>query len=265
MKKKLIALDDGHGVETAGKRTPMIPEIGRIIRENEFNKAVKLLTDAELKRCRFDTIFTAPGDKDAPLSDRAKIANKAKADLFISIHYNAFDGKFGTNKGGIETYHLPGSVKGKKLAECVHKFLIQGTPLIDRGVKSANFHLLRETNMPAILIEAGFMDVKLEAILMQDKTYQLETAKEIAKGVCDYYGVQYISEGAKEAFLEPIKPNRINMYSDLENCTSEALKAIEVVNKSGIMVGYPDGSFKPKQNITREEVAIVISRIWEKL
>lgn len=74
----LVALDDGHGSTTPGKRTPVIPELGRSIKENEFNKAVVNYLNQELKRCGFRTLLVADGDSDVPLSTRTKRANAAK-------------------------------------------------------------------------------------------------------------------------------------------------------------------------------------------
>ena len=191
-----VAIDDGHGMETAGKRTPPIPELGgRIIRENEFNSAVKKLLDIELKRCGFETVLLAEGDTDIPLANRVALANKEKVDIVISIHYDAFDGKFDEyDPEGFTVFHHTGSVKGKRLAECVHKYLKEGTKQVDRGIKSANFYILKYTNAPAILIENGFMDNKVEAMRMLDKGFQKEVAREIAQGVCEYFGVDYIPE-----------------------------------------------------------------------
>jgi len=193
---KLIALDDGHGMETAGKRTPAIPELGgRVIRENEFNREVVKYLDIELKRCGFETLLVAPTDEDTPLSTRTNLANSRKADAFISIHYNAYDGNFdGYDPEGLSVHIYPGSKEGRKLAECVLKYLKEGTPQKNRGIVESNFHVLRETNMPAILSENGFMDNKREALLMLNVDFQKEVAREHAKGICDYFGVKYVPE-----------------------------------------------------------------------
>jgi N-acetylmuramoyl-L-alanine amidase len=187
----LIAVDDGHGLETAGKRTPMFPD-GTVIRENQFNSAVANFFTEEMKRCGINTLLTAPGDIDTALSDRVKAANSVKADLFISFHYNAFTGEWDKCKGGIGTYHNTGSVKGKRLAELVQNELIQGTAQVNRGIHEANFYVLKYTTMPAILIEAGFMDVRKEAELMLNVNFQKEVAREAAIGVCKYLGVTYV-------------------------------------------------------------------------
>ena len=196
VKKYLVALDDGHGLmDTPGKRTPYITEIGRQIRENEFNSAVVTLLDIELKRCGIDTLLVAPTDKDDSLQLRVKRANEAKADIYVSIHYDAFDSKFdGYDPEGLTVFYANGSTKGKKLAECVHQFLKQGTRQQDRGIKPHAFYVLKYTNMPSILTENGFMDNKREALLMIDKAFQKEVAVEHAKGICKFLNVTYVAE-----------------------------------------------------------------------
>lgn len=67
---------------------------GPVIKENEFNKAVVKLLATELKRCGFDILLVAPTDKDDSLATRVQRANAAGSDIYVSIHYDAFDGKF---------------------------------------------------------------------------------------------------------------------------------------------------------------------------
>lgn len=198
-KDYLIAIDDGHDPSTAGKRTPPIPELGnRVIRENEFNKAVKLQLDKELRRCGFRTLLVAKGDDVTSLQTRVKRANDADADAYVSIHYNALDGKFdGNDPEGLSIHICPGSDRSRKLAEDVLKHLKTGTPQKNRGIVESNFYVLTKTKMVAILTENGFMDNKREAILMQDANFQKEVAREHAIGICDYFGVKYIPEEAK--------------------------------------------------------------------
>ena len=187
----LIALDDGHGMKTPGKRTPKLPD-GTIIHENEFNRAVVKLMDADLKRIGFRTLLVAPNDDDPSLATRTNLANSKKADIYVSIHYDAFDGKFDGNDPSGHSLHIyPKSSKSRKLAECIHKYYIQGTVQNDRGIKESNFHVLRETKMPAVLSENGFMDNEKEAMLMLNKAFQEEVALEHVKGICDYFGVKY--------------------------------------------------------------------------
>jgi N-acetylmuramoyl-L-alanine amidase len=190
----LIAIDDGHGQSTSGKRTPNIAGVG-VIKENTFNRSVANLLNIELKRCGFRTLLVAPSDVDTLLGIRTALANRNNAHAYISIHYNAGGGE------GVETYHYPGSSAGKKLATLVHKYVRTGTAQRDRGVKSANFQVLRETHMPACLVEYGFMDdpSRTEAKRMIDVAFQKECAVETAKGICEYFNVKYVPE-------KPINP-----------------------------------------------------------
>lgn len=183
---KLIALDDGHGLETPGKRTPEFSD-GSVMRENEFNKDVVQLLKTELERRGFKTLLVADGDTDVSLADRVASANTAKADLYISVHANAMTGTW-QEASGVETFHYPNSTKSEKLAEILHKHITGGTPLKDRGVKTANFYVLRETKMPAVLMELGFMDNLIDAQILLSRTYRYESAREIANGIDEYYG-----------------------------------------------------------------------------
>jgi len=191
---KLVALDGGHHLTTSGKETPYIPELGRIIKEFEFNNAVVQLLDKELKRCGIDTIQVFSQYEDTSLFDRVEKANKANADIFISIHYNALTGDFNSTAKGLEIHSYPNSVNGKRLASNILNYLKGGTSQNNRGLKESNFYVLRETKMPSILSENGFMDNKREALLMTNEAFQKEVAVEHAKGICAYLGVTYEQE-----------------------------------------------------------------------
>lgn len=189
---KTVALDDGHGMYTPGKRTPYIKSLGRQIHENEFNRAVvKFLSDLLLAQ-GFRVLLVAPTDADTPLKARTDAANAHKADIYVSIHYNAVSHDFKySNASGISVHIYPGH-RGKaagKLAESVGKHLRKGTKQVWRGIKEDNFHVLRETHMPSILTENGFMDDEREALLMLDVKFQREVANEHFLGIMEYFGL----------------------------------------------------------------------------
>jgi len=208
--KPLIILSDGHGMDTPGKRTPQY-EDGTYINENIFNSAVISIMETDLQRLGFHTYNVAPEVEDVPLrirTDRANLqfkqyrtdlltkgidlSNKPPVAIFYSQHFNAMLSNWdGSDASGVETYHYPGTVEGKRLAELVHNEVIQGTQQKNRGVKSANFFVLRETIMPAVLQEAGFMDDETEAALMVQADFQAETAREAVIAICKYYGLAY--------------------------------------------------------------------------
>lgn len=227
---KLIALDDGHGMTTPGKRTPILPGTKTFMHENEFNRAVVNYLKDHLIRCGFKVLLVADGDTDIPLKTRTDRANKANADLYISVHANAMTGAWGAHNG-VETYHYPTSTKGKKAAEIIHKHLLKGTKQRDRGVKIANFHVLRETKMPAVLVECGFMDNLDEAKLLMSDAFRRECAEEIARGICEYFNVPYSKPSDK--------PSQSLSVSEFD-------KAIDILGeKYGIDTAY----WKQKENI----------------
>jgi N-acetylmuramoyl-L-alanine amidase len=196
----LIALDDGHGIGTPGKRTPYIKSLGRQIRENEFNESVTFYLKEELERCGFRTLLTAPTDYDTPLTMRTNLANSMEADILISNHFNAMDGEFdgpGKDPEGMSIHIYPGAKNGRKLAEHVANYLKLGTKQKYRGIVEQNLHMTREFNRAAILIENGFMDNKAEALLMVNEDFQRECAMEQAQGVCQFFDVSYLPGDCK--------------------------------------------------------------------
>lgn len=215
LKNILIALDAGHGINTPGKRTPPIPELdGRVIREIEFNLPTVEKLDKILQRCGVRTMRTSDpaGKRDTPLHERSGAANKAKADLFVSIHYNASKRGIWGNHGGVEVHHHDRSLKGKKFASLVQKELVSATKLRDRGIKYENFHVTRITTMPALIVECGFMDNKKEALLMLDEKHQMNCATAVAKGICAYLGIKFVDEGEilkPSATVQQTKPKII--------------------------------------------------------
>ncbi|WP_157111227.1 N-acetylmuramoyl-L-alanine amidase [Sporosarcina ureae] len=180
----LIILDAGHGPDTPGKRTPD----GKL-REYDFNAAVAVLVGEFLTKEGITVKYTHATTRDVPLGERTASANRMRADAFVSIHANAFGNGWNTAQG-IETYIYPQASKSSAvLASAVQKALISACQRPDRGVKKSDFAVLRDTNMPAILVECGFMSNQTEATLLQSKTYQLQCARAIAFGVlCWEYG-----------------------------------------------------------------------------
>jgi N-acetylmuramoyl-L-alanine amidase len=204
----LLILDGGHGITTPERRTPPLAD-GRIIQEYEFNKAVAALADLYARQIGFETFIVSPDETDTPLPERAEAANRAyntyKEQLeregintsgkdigaFVSIHYNTLGTEYQSRASGIETFYYRTSAKGQRLAKSLQEALLRGTKQRDRGAKPANLYVLRRTQMPAALIEPGFMDYRPEAELMGSQSYREEVAKEIVEGVLQYYGINH--------------------------------------------------------------------------
>lgn len=200
-----VMLDDGHGMSTAGKRTPILPaglksETGNFMHENEFNRAVVKYLAEELKRCGIKTTFSAPTDADTSINARVKLANDLDVDLFLSVHANAFNGKWG-NARGVETLSHP---KRKEIAMVFQNALLLGTSQANRGWKDGSWlGIVSGTNMPAVLVEAGFMDNLEEAKLLLSDSYRRECARELAQATCKVFGVKYIAASTSTSKPKP--------------------------------------------------------------
>lgn len=175
---KKIIVDAGHGPHTAGKRSP-----DGTLREFMFNEAVAIRVKKLLTAEGLTVIFSHDNSRDVALSERISLANKLKVDAFISIHANAYGTDWNT-ANGIETYTcLQPSKASVIMATHVQQALQMRTYRKDRGIKKGNFAVLRETTMPAILIECGFMTNTEEAKLLKSTDYQQQCAQAIAFGV----------------------------------------------------------------------------------
>lgn len=169
-----IIIDAGHGPQTAGKQSP-----DGSLKEFMFNSRVADMVKEILLDRGISTIFTHDINRDVPLNERIKLANQLKGTAFISIHANAF-GTSWNDANGIETYVYVNPMKASKdLAQMMQASMVHTCERRDRGVKYANFAVLRETKMPAILIECGFMTNKEECQLLKSESYRKKCANAI--------------------------------------------------------------------------------------
>lgn len=232
----LIAYGAGHGKNTPGKRSPS----GKVTeREWYFNDEVvrafaKELANYEVKLMRMDD---PSGNRDVPLKERTDKANKAKADVYISFHHNAYQSKWG-NHGGVETYYHASSSKGKALAQAVQKTIVKEYGLRDRGIKTNNLHITRETAMPAILVEGGFMDSNTDIKVLRDKARLRAVGKAISQTVAKHYGLK----------KKPSKPTKTDdkdkntfyrvvagSYNDRKNADAQVAK-LKKLGVSGVFI-----------------------------
>lgn len=114
------------------------------------------------------------------LSGIVAASDEYDADVFVSIHCNAFN----CQASGAETYSYYNSKAGGRLAACVQKQIVESLPVVDRGVKTAGFHVIRYTAAPAILVETAFIDNDSDAMLLRDRADDF--ARAIARGITDF-------------------------------------------------------------------------------
>ena len=190
----LICIDPGHAASTAGKRSP-----DGSLREYEFNRAVAKRLAHHLQRHGLKTMYSCNIDQEADtsLDSRCEAANNAKADLFISIHANAF-GSGWNDAHGWEIFIYEGSEKGKRIAELIEARSIPFLGLKDRGIKSNELAVTSKTKMPAVLIEHGFYTNADEVKLLKSAEWREKCAVADAKGILDYLGIQWKEEAELE-------------------------------------------------------------------
>lgn len=171
---KIVCIDAGHGGKDPGA------ESGGV-QEKDIALTVALKVGARLKDC--EVIYTRTEDVYVGLSERALIANQAKADLFVSIHCNSVDDE---SAHGMEVYvHASRSAASKRAASAIYDRLLPASGLRGRGVKADNFAVLRETKMPAVLIELGFISNSGDRAKLTDSAWQDDAAKAIADGIIE--------------------------------------------------------------------------------
>ncbi|MFY4774972.1 N-acetylmuramoyl-L-alanine amidase family protein [Metabacillus sp. RGM 3146] len=180
----LIVLDAGHGYATPGKRSV------DGMKEFEFNRdvAIKLKTKLE-EHWEIHILFSHSDKRDVPLKERIDFANEKQADLFVSIHANASGNGTEWNEAcGIETYvHTSFPLKAFQLAQVIQRTLVKATGRKNRGVKGAEFYVLKHTKMPSVLIECGFMTNKEEAAFLKSESYREKCSKAIADSITEYF------------------------------------------------------------------------------
>lgn len=154
------------------------------VTEAELNLIVAKKLGLMLSYCGYEVIYTRKGNiEDDELLWRTEFANQQQADLFISIHCNAADSE---EVRGFEIYHYPESTESNKLAESIHRAFLAFPYTLDRGVKDANFTVLKETNMPAVLIELAFLSSALDRQLLTSEILQTMMTLIISSGIHGY-------------------------------------------------------------------------------
>lgn len=172
-----VVLDAGHGGSASGA-------VYEDIEEKNITLPITLRAAELLREKGYNVVLTRDSDVYMDLYDRAGIANGVEGDVFVSIHANASSSNAGFQ--GTFTYSYPKSMAGEKLAGCIQKAVVDAAGSIDRGLLTNDYVVLRETIMPAALLETGFMSCHEELVKLVQPEYQEKLAQGVAKGVEDY-------------------------------------------------------------------------------
>lgn len=182
--KKTIVLDAGHGGSDPGAISYVLD--GKTVQEKDITLSIVLKTRDILVNKGYSVVLTRATDKYPSLDDRAELANRSGAAIFVSIHMNSSPSE---SPKGTETYYselnngTAFNATSKTLASNIQSRLQTALNSKNRGVKTANHAVTRKSLMPAALVEVGFISNAEEAALLTSSSYQNKAAAAIADGI----------------------------------------------------------------------------------
>ncbi|MBS4535145.1 stage II sporulation protein D [Clostridium sp. D2Q-14] len=179
LKGRIFMIDPGHG----GSSSQDIIGINGLREKDVVLDTAKILKE-ELEKYSGKVILTRGSDEYITLNQRVKIANEIRPDFFISLHLNSYHNP---SINGCEIYHYKNDRDSINLALCIMNSISQNTDIINRGVKLADFFMLREVRVSALHIELEYLtNPDIEKKLME-KEFLQKIAESIVKGIIQYY------------------------------------------------------------------------------
>lgn len=190
---KVIIIDPGHGGNDPGA-----------VNKNSFEKTYNLAIAKKIQsylqnNYEVKVLMTRSSDATVSLDDRTDFANKQKADFYLSIHQNSGGGE------GFESYvYINVGAETKKIQNAIHArtaAVMNKYGARNRGQKQANFHVLRETKMPAVLLEVLFIDNAANLALLNRQDFQNEVSAAIASGAAAGLSLKQKKQETKDLFI----------------------------------------------------------------
>ena len=171
-----VFIDPGHGGYDNGA-------VENGVLEDEINLQISKKIEAKLKAKGVQVKMSRYDDTYLSLTDRTRMANNWGSDIFVSIHQNSATN---SSANGIETYYYSSRQDSRELATEIQNDLIQATNGVNRGVKTANYAVIKTASMSSSLVECGFISNQTEAINLSSSSYQDKVADGIVNGIMDY-------------------------------------------------------------------------------
>lgn len=189
-----VVLDPGHGGHDVGTigvsgryEKDLVLNIALLTREALIDQSTKAGVHLDVWMTREDDRFISDVNH-----ERAKMVYEHGGDVFISIHANSFTDP---RVSGTETYYYESNAL--MLARIMQRALVQATGFNDRGIRQADFYMLKETGLPAILLELGYVTNEAEEKKLWDDSVQKKIAKAIAEGVLEYFMLDHDQGSAR--------------------------------------------------------------------
>lgn len=167
-----VVIDAGHGGFDRGG----VPR--QRVSEKTMTLDVAQRLQKRLRQAGYLVVMTRDRDVFVPLGERARIANRYRDAIFVSVHFNSAS-RAGAN--GIETYYYGSN--SANLAADIHRHVISGTSSDNRGIRRRGYFVLRRVSLPAVLVECGFLTNSSEARLVLESTYRQRLADRVADGI----------------------------------------------------------------------------------
>jgi len=189
-------VDAGHSPRTSPPYDGAIGPMGSFEFQVNIETAYKLRD--ELTALGATVYMTRNGEETVGLTDRPKLAKAFNGDIFISLHNDAIpDGEdpFANPKGFTIFYYHRHSME---LARAVHRSYVRNIPLPDRGLRYGDYAVVRQTSMPAILVESAYMIMPEQEEMLNSPVFQRRLAETVASGVLDLFGVKARKEDGKK-------------------------------------------------------------------
>ncbi len=180
-----IFIDPGHGGPDPGAQGNGVSE--EVVNLNVSLELARLLRNAgfDVRLYRTTSDENVLANKNADLRSRAETANRWDADYFISIHTNSSERP---QAQGVEAYVYRLGTTSERLAQSIVDSVAENLGSVNRGVMQANFAVLRRTNMPAVLVELGYLTNATEALNLNSPAWQKAVAAAIFEGIVNYTG-----------------------------------------------------------------------------
>lgn len=222
-----IALDAGHGLNTAGKNTPDgIKEW--TLNDKVRDKVVEILSEYDVEIINTDN---DEGIVDESLIDRLTRYLNAGVDAFVSIHHNAYTATW-NNATGVEVYtDNKYTAADMELADLIYDRMVKYTGLKGRGVKHMNFAVINQNKIPAVLCEGGFMDGTNDYKVITSEVGQTAYAKAVAEGLIIFMDLK----------KKPQVPSESGVYNTLESVPDFAKPTIQKLIDRGALKGDDSG------------------------
>jgi N-acetylmuramoyl-L-alanine amidase len=171
---RTVVIDPGHGGHDNGGQW------GRVYEKHlALDTAARL--EGNLKRMGYQTVMTRRSDYFVSLPQRVSMSNRYRNAIFVSIHFNY---TWKEHVSGLETFYY--SSEGQRLAQYVQNSLVRQTRTVDRSAKFARFYVIRNSKLPAILVEGGFVSNEKERNRMKSAYFRESIARGIAEGIQRY-------------------------------------------------------------------------------